>query len=281
MKTLLKLLHMSMLLLVLPARCGWGVEIPTGAPARVGDLGAPARLSIEGAQTFPQDLGPIGCFVVLHALLQSNQDSWTTFRDLGLKRLTTDDFHRDYLMLLDPRSVITRCLGNLTRELRTLTKLEIEAIAGLLPPDNAALVRQMAPAAARKKELPVTDAIGPALDRWWETTASGIVEADFRSHAKPSAQATLLHPLHADTDRVYYPAGLVAVVNDRTILDSEVREKVSRSEEILRRQHTNNPALFKQNAGNPEPVPKGRLPAGDRQVGPEHQRADRSRQRNV
>jgi len=55
MKTLLKLLHLSMLLLVLPARCGWGVEIPTGAPARVGDLGAPARLSIEGAQTFPQD----------------------------------------------------------------------------------------------------------------------------------------------------------------------------------------------------------------------------------
>ena len=55
MKTLLKLLHVSMLLLVLPARCGWGVEIPTGAPARVGDLGAPARLSIEGAQTFPQD----------------------------------------------------------------------------------------------------------------------------------------------------------------------------------------------------------------------------------
>ena len=55
MKTLLKLLHLSMLLLVLPARCAWGVELPTGAPARVGDLGAPARLSIEGAQTFPQD----------------------------------------------------------------------------------------------------------------------------------------------------------------------------------------------------------------------------------
>ena len=30
-------------------------RLPSGAPARVGDLGAPARLSIEGAQTFPQD----------------------------------------------------------------------------------------------------------------------------------------------------------------------------------------------------------------------------------
>jgi len=193
-----------------------------------------------------EDLGPIGCFVGLHALLQSNQDSWTTFRDLGLRRLSTGDFHRDYLMMLNPGSAITHCLANLARELGTLTPPEVEAIAGLLPLDSAALVREMASAAREAKDLPLTDAIGPALDRWWETTASGIVEADFRSHAKPSAQATLLHPLHADTDRVYFPAGLVAVVNERPILDSEVREKVSRAEEILRRQYTNNPALFKQ-----------------------------------
>ena len=33
-------------------RCAWGAEVPPGAPARAGDLGAPARVSIEGAQTF-------------------------------------------------------------------------------------------------------------------------------------------------------------------------------------------------------------------------------------
>jgi len=54
MKTLLKLLHLSVLLLVLPAHCAWGVEIPTGAPTRVGDVGDPARLSIEGVHTFTE-----------------------------------------------------------------------------------------------------------------------------------------------------------------------------------------------------------------------------------
>jgi len=135
-----------------------------------------------------EDLGPIGCLVALHALLWSNQDAWATFRDLGLRRLTTEDLRRDYRMLLDPGSVITRCLGNLARELGTLTKPEVEAIAGLLPPDSAALVRGMAAAAPKTKELPVTDAIGSALDRWWETTARGKVEADFRLHAPRPAR---------------------------------------------------------------------------------------------
>ncbi|MCX6927879.1 MAG: hypothetical protein NT154_32425, partial [Verrucomicrobia bacterium] len=131
-----------------------------------------------------EGLGPIGCFVGLHALLWSSQDSWATFRDQGLKRLSTGDFRTDYRMMLDTGSAITHCLANLVRELGTLAPPEVEAIAGLLPPDRAALVREMAAAAREAKDLPVTDAIGPALDRWWETTASGKVEADFRLHTK-------------------------------------------------------------------------------------------------
>jgi len=88
-------------------------------------------------------------------------------------------------MLLGPGSVITRCLANLARELGTLTKPEVKAIAELLPQDSAALVREMASAARKGKELLVTDVIGPALDRWWETTARGRVDADFRLHAQP------------------------------------------------------------------------------------------------
>jgi hypothetical protein len=135
-----------------------------------------------------EDLGPIGCFVGLHALLRSNQDSWATFRDLGLGRLSTDDFRRDYRMLLDPGSAITHCVANLARELGTLTPSEVEAIAGLLPPDSAALVREMASAARKAKDVPVTDAIGPALDGWWGTTGRGKVEADFRLHAQQPAR---------------------------------------------------------------------------------------------
>ena len=124
----------------------------------------------------------------MHALPGLNQDSWSLFPEAGLRRLTTEDFRRDYRMLLDPGSVITRCLANLARELGMLTKPEVEAIAELLPPDSAAFVREMASATRKAKDQPVTDAIGPALDRWWETTARGRAEADFRFHAQQSAR---------------------------------------------------------------------------------------------
>ena len=50
----------------------------------------------------------------------------------------------------------------------------------------------------------------------------------------------------AAADRFYFPAGIAAVVNERPILDSEVREKVSRAEELLRRQYTNDAAMFQR-----------------------------------
>ncbi len=135
-----------------------------------------------------EGVGPLGCYVALHALLASNQGSWAIFVEPGLGRLATKDLRRDYEMLLDPRSVITRCLANLARELGTLTKPEVEAIAELFPPEGAAVVREAAWATWKAKDLPVTDAVGPALDRWWETTARRKLEADFRFHARQSGR---------------------------------------------------------------------------------------------
>jgi hypothetical protein len=134
-----------------------------------------------------EDLGPIGCYAALHALLWAHQDSWAIFPEPGLRRLATKDLRRDYEMLLDSASVMTRCLAHLARELGTLTKPEVEALAELFPPDGAALLRQMAWASGKAKDLPVADAVGPALDRWWETTVRQSFEADFRFHAYQAA----------------------------------------------------------------------------------------------
>jgi ankyrin repeat protein len=51
---------------------------------------------------------------------------------------------------------------------------------------------------------------------------------------------------NAAADRFYFPAGIVAVVNERPILDSEVREKVPQAEELLRRLYTNDAAMFQR-----------------------------------
>ena len=90
-------------------------------------------------------------------------------------------------MLLSPGYVITGRLANLIRELGALPQPEIEAIIGLLAPDTAAVVREMALASRKANDLPLTDAIGLTLDRWWETTARSKVEADLRIHAQQAA----------------------------------------------------------------------------------------------
>ena len=89
MKTISTVLQLSVLLLVLQARCAWGVEIPAGAPTRVGDLGDPARLSITGTQTFTEG-------EIRHALRA----------DL------------DYLVASHPEATLAECLAALENRVR-------------------------------------------------------------------------------------------------------------------------------------------------------------------
>src|ERR1017187_1271755 len=89
MKTFSKILHLSVLLLVLQARCAWGVEIPTGAPERVGNLGAPARLSIEGGLTFTEG---------------------------DIRRALQSDL--DYLVAAHPEASLSECLAALEKRIR-------------------------------------------------------------------------------------------------------------------------------------------------------------------
>ncbi len=89
MKTLSKVPHLSLLLLVLQARCAWGLEAPNGAPARVGPLGEPERLSIEGVQTFTQG---------------------------EIRRALRTDL--DYLVASHPEATLAECLAALEDRLR-------------------------------------------------------------------------------------------------------------------------------------------------------------------
>jgi outer membrane protein assembly factor BamA len=54
MKAHTRFVHLLALLTVALTQRTWGAEVPPGAPARVGDVGAPARLSIEGVRTFTE-----------------------------------------------------------------------------------------------------------------------------------------------------------------------------------------------------------------------------------
>jgi parvulin-like peptidyl-prolyl isomerase len=200
------------------------------------------------------NLGPLGCYGALHVLQTGKGDSWAIFPELGLKRLTTTQFRWDYRMLLSSGSVMTECLANLARELGTLTPPEVEAMAGLLPPDSAALMREVAAAARQAQDQPVADAIGPAMDRWWETTGREKIGTEFRLHGQSTVTANSAPSKQDATGEVYVRAHILAVVNNRVILDGDLLEKLSPGMDELRRQYSNAPAVFKQKLAEQEQV---------------------------
>ena len=60
--------------------------------------------------------------------------------------------------------------------------------------------------------------------------------------------------LYAATEEVHVRAGILAVVNNRVILESDLSEKLSPGVDELRRQYSNAPALFKQKLQEQEQI---------------------------
>jgi peptidyl-prolyl cis-trans isomerase SurA len=72
------------------------------------------------------------------------------------------------------------------------------------------------------------------------------MEAEYRLQAQAPAPAGLAPQTGFAAPAVFFPATIAAVVNDRVILDSDVRQKIASQVDVLRRQYPEQPALLAQ-----------------------------------
>ncbi len=109
------------------------------------------------------------------------------FAAKGLTRLSAADFRHDYELFLDGDCVLQRCIANLAQGLASLDDGEVEALAALLPPDNAALLRRSVQLLRQRGDKSLSETLSPVLNELWDTRLKNLIENDLRKLAKPPA----------------------------------------------------------------------------------------------
>jgi TPR repeat protein len=91
-----------------------------------------------------------------------------TFAARGLERLAPADFRHDYHMFLAGNSVSSQCLQKLAAALRDLDDDQLAALAKGESPARGEFIRDCARRLRAANGQPMLDALGPALDSYWE-----------------------------------------------------------------------------------------------------------------
>jgi hypothetical protein len=112
--------------------------------------------------------GPLACWIISELLERIHHPLARKFAARGLERLATADFRRDCRLLLQGDSVLSQTAVKLLEALRRLDAPEIETFAALQTAARAEFIRQSSTRLREAKEMPVFEAIAPALDSFWE-----------------------------------------------------------------------------------------------------------------
>jgi hypothetical protein len=115
------------------------------------------------------DVGPIGCLAAAHLMKRMEMPLADAMTNRGLARLSTDDFRRDYRLLLDEHYLSGRFAAALAANLRDLDEQDLNALLEPMPAARAEFIRDCAQRLrAAKKDQPLLETIAPALDAFWE-----------------------------------------------------------------------------------------------------------------
>ncbi len=131
--------------------------------------------------------GPVGYEAIARLLDLANSPARGFFASRGLTRLSAGDFRHDYELLLDSNCVSRQCLVNLALGLAGLDDGELEALAGLFSPDNAALLRRSVQLLRQNTSQTLAETLSPVLNEVWDKRLKQMIETDLLKLAKPPA----------------------------------------------------------------------------------------------
>jgi hypothetical protein len=131
--------------------------------------------------------GPLGFEVNARVMNLVNSPAAVQFAGKGLTRLSAADFRHDYEVFLDGDCVLQQCFANLAQGLASLDDGEVEALAGLLPADNAALLRRSVQLLRQRGDKSLAETLSPVLNKLWDTRLKKLIESDLLKLANPPA----------------------------------------------------------------------------------------------
>jgi hypothetical protein len=114
------------------------------------------------------ETGPLGYLAIAELLSHVQNPRSRNFAARGLERLSPADFRRDCQMLLAGNSISSQCAQRLALALCDLDNERLTALAKLQSPPRGEFVRECSRRLRAAKGQPMLDALGPALDSYWE-----------------------------------------------------------------------------------------------------------------
>jgi hypothetical protein len=138
------------------------------------------------------EVGPVGCLLAAEALRGSDPQMASAFAQRGLARLDADYAARDWKALLTADGVLPRMLLGAAENLRTLSRVEVDALADAADaaiPSSGEAVRAVANDLRASRDKPIAQALPDTLDRLWVISIQDRVGKALRAIAADAGAA--------------------------------------------------------------------------------------------
>ncbi|MCP4451593.1 MAG: hypothetical protein GY809_09045 [Planctomycetes bacterium] len=133
--------------------------------------------------------GPIGFLVAAKLLTYINQPLSRAFAAKGLKTLTSNDFHKDWSLLVAEDRLLSQCLDHMVQGLQNLDDLDLNRVLTLFPKAQEDLIRDLVKGRNENETEPIHQVLAPVLAYHWQKQLKAKVEQTLRAYANPNAIA--------------------------------------------------------------------------------------------
>jgi TPR repeat protein len=138
--------------------------------------GRPDHAKLELMRLYSsEELGPLSAWMTASFVRRLDPRTARLFAWRGLRRLTPDDFHRDYQTLLDSASAGGQVLANALRLIGNLNERQTHALTGLLHEPVIDFIRELARHLDASSPVPVDKAAWPVFVEHWETAVAPLL----------------------------------------------------------------------------------------------------------
>lgn len=124
--------------------------------------------------------GPIACLTAASLLKQVNPDASRNFAIAGLARLSHGFFLRDCAAFLDTDAAVGQMARRTLEAISKLDEKDAAALGAALGPEGSELVTSLRRLYRGRKNEPVTEALAPALEVYWDKTLKEKVARSLR-----------------------------------------------------------------------------------------------------
>jgi non-specific serine/threonine protein kinase/serine/threonine-protein kinase len=115
-----------------------------------------------------KETGPIGFWATAQLLSRIKSPAFEAFASRALERLSTEEFRKDSLLLLEGKKEVRQAVTGFAKVLQGLDSEEVEAFKAILSPEKGKFLQDAVEMLQAGKDRPFDEVLPSVLDLYWE-----------------------------------------------------------------------------------------------------------------